>query len=92
MYTNFYILIYVYIVMGVDMSTEVLSIRIRRELKEDVVKLGINVKAVVERALEEEVRRVKKERFRRALEKALNSMDMSVEDWVKAVREIREER
>ena len=34
------------------MSTEVISVRIKRELKEEVIKLGINVREVVERALE----------------------------------------
>jgi transposase len=58
-------------------------------LKEEAVRLGVDVRAVVERALEEEVRRVKRERFRRLLEDALKSCDVTVEEWVKTVRETR---
>ncbi len=71
------------------MSTAVLSIRIRRELKEEAEKLGIDIKTVVEKALEEEIRRVKLERFRRIVEEALRSMDISVDEWVRAVKESR---
>ena len=71
------------------MSTAVLSVRIRRELKEEVERLGIDVRSVVEKALEEEVRRAKRERFRRLLEQALESMDVTVEECVQAVREAR---
>ncbi len=74
------------------MSTEVLSVRIRRDLKEEVAKLGINVREVVERALEEEVRRVKAEILRRAIERGIEAMDLSVDEWVEAVREVRRER
>jgi post-segregation antitoxin (ccd killing protein) len=42
------------------MSTEVLSARVRSELKEEALRLGIDVRSVIERALEEEVRRAKR--------------------------------
>ena len=74
------------------MSTEVLSVRVRRDLKEEVVRLGINVREVVERALEEEVRRVKVEILRKAIERGLKAMDLSVDEWVRAVREVRRGR
>jgi len=74
------------------MSTEVLSIRVRRRLKEEAEKLGIDIKAVVERALEEEVRRARRARFKAVVEEALESMDISVEEWIKTVRESRAER
>jgi post-segregation antitoxin (ccd killing protein) len=73
-------------------STDVLSVRIRRELKEEAFRLGVDVRAVVERALEEEVRRKRKEGFRKLLEEALRGCDVTVEEWVEAVREARRER
>ena len=69
------------------MSTVVLSVRIGRELKEEVERLGIDVRSVVERALREEVLKKRRERFRKILENALKDMDISVEEWVRAVRE-----
>jgi len=78
--------------VNVLVSTDVLSVRVRRELKEEALRLGVDVRAVVEKALEEEVRRVKRERFRRLLEEALKGCDVTVEEWVKAVKEARRER
>lgn len=66
--------------------------RIKRELKEEVIKLGINVREVVERALEEEVKKIKTEMLKEAIDRGLKAMDLSIDEWVKAVREIRRER
>uniref|UniRef100_A0A7C3SN98 DUF4145 domain-containing protein n=1 Tax=Thermofilum pendens TaxID=2269 RepID=A0A7C3SN98_THEPE len=74
------------------MPTDVLSVRVGKELKEEALRLGVDIRAVVERALEEEVRRVKRERFRRLLEEALEGCEVTVEEWVRAVRETRRER
>ena len=74
------------------MSTAVLSVRVRRELKEEAERLGIDVRALVERALEEEIRRVKLSRLRELLDEALKAMDLPPEEWVRAVREARTER
>ena len=74
------------------MSTEVISVRIKRELKEEVIKLGINVREVVERALEKEVKKIKTEMLKKAIDRGLKAMDLSIDEWVKAVREIRRER
>jgi len=74
------------------MRTAVLSVRIRRELREEAERLGVNIREVVERALEEEVKRVKMEMLRSLFEEALKSMNLSVEDWVTAVKESRLER
>ena len=71
------------------MSTVVLSVRVRRELKEEAERLGIDLRAVVERALEEEIKQARRARFKKLLEEALDAMDMTVEDWVNAVREAR---
>ena len=76
----------------VCLSTVVLSVRIGRELKEEVERLGIDVRSVVERALREEVLKKRRERFRKILEKALKDMDISVEEWVRAVGESRRGR
>jgi len=74
------------------MSTEVLSVRVRRELKEEAERLGIDIRSVVERALEEEIRRVRKLRFKSLLEEMLKSVDITAEEWVEAVRKSRLER
>jgi post-segregation antitoxin (ccd killing protein) len=74
------------------MSTAVLSLRIRKELKEEAEKLNIDIRRVVEKALEEEIKRMKMERLRRLIEEALKHMNVSVDEWVKAVKESRYER
>jgi post-segregation antitoxin (ccd killing protein) len=75
-----------------SLSTVVLSVRVRRELKEEAERLGIDLREAVERALEEEIRRVKMERMKKLIGEALVSMDLDVEEWVKAVREMRIKR
>jgi len=74
------------------MSTEVLSVRVKRELKEEAERLGIDVRSVVERALEEEIRRVRKLKFKSLVEEMLKSVNMTAEEWVEAVKESRLER
>jgi len=74
------------------LPTTVLSVRIDKRLKEEIEELGIDARAVVERALREEVRKVKLERFKRLVEKALSSMEISIDEWIKAVKETRLER
>lgn len=74
------------------MSTAVISVRVRKELKEEAIKLGINLKEAVERALEEEIRRAKMERMRKLIDEALRSMDLNEEEWAKSVKETRLER
>ena len=74
------------------MSTVVLSVRVRRDLKEEAERLGIDLRAVVEKALEEEIRRARMHRLRRLVDEALDAMDLTVEEWVRAVRETRKER
>jgi len=74
------------------MSTSVLSVRVKRSLKEEAEKLGVNIREVVERALEEEIKRIKMEKLKKTIEEALKNIDLSVEEWVGAVRESRLER
>ena len=66
--------------------------RVRKELKEEAKRLGINLREVVERALEEEIKRAKAERMRKLIEEALKSIDLKEEEWVEAVKESRLER
>uniref|UniRef100_A0A7C5XHS3 DUF4145 domain-containing protein n=1 Tax=Ignisphaera aggregans TaxID=334771 RepID=A0A7C5XHS3_9CREN len=73
-------------------STAVLSVRVRRELKEEAERLGIDIRSVVEKALEEEIKRVKLEGFRKLVEEGLKNMSVSVDEWVKAVKESRLQR
>lgn len=70
----------------------VLSVRIKKELKREAEELGIDIRSVVERALREEILRVKRRYFKELLDRALKDMDVSVEEWVKDVRESRGER
>ena len=72
--------------------SEILSVRIRRELKEEARRLGIDLRRVVERAIEEEILRAKKRRLRELLRKALESAEITEEEWVEAVKEARAER
>jgi len=74
------------------LSTTVISVRVRKELKEEAIKLGINLKEAVERALEEEIRRAKMERMRKLIDEALRSMDLNEEEWAKSIKETRLER
>jgi post-segregation antitoxin (ccd killing protein) len=77
---------------GWVVTSVVLSVRVRRELKEEAERLGINIREVVERALEEEIRRVKMERLKTVIGEALKAMDVGVKEWVEAIRESRLER
>ncbi len=74
------------------MSTEVLPVRVRKELKRKAELLGLDLRSIVERALEEEIHREKIKRFRKIVEGALKRMDLSEEEWVRAVRESRLKR
>ncbi len=74
------------------MSTEVLSVRVRKELKRKAEELGLDLRAIVERALEEEIRKEKVRKFKKIVDNALEGMHLTEEEWVRAVRESRSER
>ncbi len=74
------------------MSTEVLSVRVRRELKREAERLNIDVRRVVEEALEEKIKEEKLKRLREALMKFRESVQMDRDEWVRLVREERESR
>ena len=88
LYTTLYT-ISVYIVLVSYLA--VISVRVRRELKEEAERLNVDLKTVVEKALEEEILRRKAELLKSRVDKTLNAMrNLTVEDWVKAVRETRQ--
>jgi len=71
----------------------VISVRVKRELKEEAEKLNVDLRSVVEKALEEEILRRKAELLKSKIDETLNAMkNLTVEDWVKAVKETRRER
>ncbi len=51
------------------MSDAIISVRVSRELKEELKKYGVKVSEVIKRALEEEVRRRKMEKLQEAAAK-----------------------
>jgi antitoxin component of RelBE/YafQ-DinJ toxin-antitoxin module len=71
----------------------VLSVRVNKELKKKAKELGINIREVVEKALENAIREKEKEEIKGIAMKIKELMkDVSEEDWVRAVRESRDER
>jgi len=61
-------------------------------VREEIERLGVDVRSVVEKALEEEIVRVKMDRLRSLIEEALKHMNVSVDEWVKTIKESRYER
>ncbi|MEM1986567.1 MAG: DUF4145 domain-containing protein [Nitrososphaeria archaeon] len=75
------------------MSTEVLSVRISKELKEEVQKLNINIKEVIEKAIIDAIEQAKKKKIEEAINGLLPEMEkVSEEQWVRDVKECRRER
>lgn len=73
--------------------SDVLSVRVNKELKKKAKELGINIREVVEKALENAIREKEKEEIKGIAMKIKELMkDVSEEDWVRAVRESRDER
>jgi len=63
----------------------------KRKRGTEAERLGVDFRKVVEKALEEEVRHAKMARFRELVENALKNNELGEEDWVRSVREVREE-
>lgn len=73
------------------MKTEVLSVRVRKGLKEEADSLGIDVKKTLEDVLEEMVTAKKQKSDRTA--KELNVlMNVNAKEWLNGVRASRKER
>ena len=69
------------------------STKVRKELKEEAEKLGINISAVLREALENEVRRLKLLKLKSKLEEISEILDkIDVDRIVKSIREDRESR
>ena len=72
------------------METEVLSIRVKKSLKDEAEKMGVDLKAAVEGLLEDLVAE-KKAKAKKRAETLRRLMNVTVEEWVKDVEETRHE-
>lgn len=74
-------------------STVVLSIRISKELKEKAESLNINIREVIEKALEESIRKKEMENLKAISERILFlTRNVNEEDWLRDIRETKDER
>jgi hypothetical protein len=71
------------------LETEVLSVRIKKSLKKEAEKMGVDLKAEVEGLLEELVAEKKAKAKKRAEELRRSMGGITVEEWVKDVKETR---
>jgi len=72
-------------------ETAVLSIRVKKSLKDEAEKMGVDLKAAVEGLLEELVAEKKAKAVKRAEDLRRSMGDVTVEEWVKDVKETRHE-
>ncbi len=73
--------------------SDVISVRVKKELKKKAEELGINIKEVVEKALDEAIKEKEKERLRETALKIKELMkDVNEEEWITVIRENRNER
>jgi len=74
-------------------STVVLTVRVRRELKERAEQLGINIREVVERALEEAIEEKEMEMLKKMADELKELLSgVSMEEVVRLIREDRDAR
>ncbi|MHB1830471.1 MAG: DUF4145 domain-containing protein [Candidatus Micrarchaeaceae archaeon] len=73
------------------MKTEVLSIRVRKDLKEEADNLGIDVKKTLEEILEEMVA-AKKQKSSNVANELNKLMNVTAKEWLNGVRTSRKER
>ena len=73
------------------METEVLSVRVKKSLKKEAERLGVDLKAEVEGLLEELVAEKKAKAQKRAEELRRAMGNVTVEEWVRDVKETRQE-
>ena len=75
------------------METAIITVRVPKELKEELKKHGVKVSAVVKRALEEELKRRRLERLKKAAgELGRFFTEISDGDIVEDIRKMRELR
>jgi plasmid maintenance system antidote protein VapI len=72
------------------MTTGVLSVRVKKSLKDEAEKLGVDLKAAVEELLEELVAE-KKAKAQQVAKELSDLMDVKPEEWVNDVRATRHE-
>jgi len=72
------------------MTTEVLSVRVKKTLKDEAERLGVDLKAAVEELLEELVAE-KKAKAQAVAKQLRDLMDVTPEEWVNDVRATRQE-
>jgi hypothetical protein len=70
--------------------TEVLSVRVKKSLKLEAEKLGIDLRLAVEKTLEELVEE-KKTNAKRIAKELRELMDVKAEEWIEDVRATRQE-
>ena len=72
------------------MTTEVLSIRVKKNLKDEAEKVGIDIKSAVEKLLEDLVAEEKAKARQRA-KRLRELMNVTPEEWAQDVRATRDE-
>jgi plasmid maintenance system antidote protein VapI len=72
------------------MTTEVLSVRVKKSLKDEAEKLGVDLKIAVEELLEELVAE-KKTKAQQVAKQLRDLMDVTPEEWLNDVRATRQE-
>lgn len=72
------------------LETEVLSVRVKKSLKDEAEKMGIDIKAAVEKLLEELVEE-KKTKAKRRAEELQRIMHVTEEEWIQDVKATRQE-
>lgn len=72
------------------METAVLSIRVKKSLKDEAEKMGVDLKAAVEGLLKEIVAEKKAKAQQRAKE-LQKLMHVTVEEWIQDIKETRRE-
>ena len=72
------------------MATEVLSVRVKKSLKDEAEKLGVDLKKAVEERLEELVAE-KKIKAQQIAKQLRDLMQVTPEEWVNDVRTTRQE-
>ncbi len=72
------------------MTTEVLSVRVKKSLKDEAEKLGVDLKMAVEHLLEDLVAE-KKAKAQQTAKELRDLMDVKPEEWVNDVRATRHE-
>ena len=75
------------------MSSVIVSVRVPKELREELKKYGVNVSQIVRKALEEEVKRRRIEELKEAAGR-LGELFANIQDEaiVEAIRRMRDER